>query len=87
MVKTLREQRTERLLSLRDLASRSGTTAKTLVDLEHGRRLATFKTMTAVSAALGVAPHEIREFADAIAVRAGRTQPQGPMKSAKDDKS
>ena len=44
-MKTLREWRTEKLKSVRELAALAGVTHKTLIDLEHGRRRPTYDTM------------------------------------------
>ncbi len=52
-MKTLREWRLDRLLSVRDLAKRSGVTAKTVVDLEYGRRTPHYETMRQLCAVLG----------------------------------
>jgi transcriptional regulator with XRE-family HTH domain len=68
-VKTLREWRAERLLSIDRLADQAGTSNKTIVQIENGRQLPTFRTMQRVSGALNVAPAEIAEFAAAIEER------------------
>jgi transcriptional regulator with XRE-family HTH domain len=68
-VKTLREWRTERLLSVRELALAAGVTHKTLIDLEHGRRRATYETMRGISQALGVPAPDIAEFAPVLEER------------------
>ena len=65
-MKTLREWRLNRLLSIRGLEAASGVTAKTLVDLEHGRRRPHYATMRKLCAALGVEPGEVAEFAAAL---------------------
>ena len=68
-MKSLRDWRLDRLLSIRELAKRSGVTAKTIVDLEYGRRRPHYETMRQLCAALGVAPGEVGEFADALEER------------------
>jgi transcriptional regulator with XRE-family HTH domain len=69
-MKTLREWRLERLLSVGELARRSGITKKTLIDLEYGRRSnAHYDTIRQVSAALDVQPAEITEFASVLEAR------------------
>ena len=65
-MKTLREWRLNRLLSIRGLEAASGVTAKTLVDLEHGRRRPHYATMRKLCAVLGVEPGEVTEFAAAL---------------------
>jgi transcriptional regulator with XRE-family HTH domain len=65
-MKTLREWRLERLLSIRQLAEASGVTAKTIVDIEHGRRQAQYATMRDISTALGVSATEVTEFAETL---------------------
>ena len=77
-MRTLREWRALRLLSVRALADKAGTSNKTIVQLENGKQLPTFRTMQRLSAALGVDPSEIAEFAAAIAERGkggGRGEP------------
>ena len=68
-MKTLREWRTERLQSIRELAAAAGVTHKTLIDLEHGRRRASYETMRKLSQSLGVPAGEIAEFAEAVEYR------------------
>ena len=68
-MKSLREWRTGRLLSMRELARSAGVSTQTLVDLEHGRRVASFGTMRLVSRALDVPVAEVSEFATAIETR------------------
>ena len=68
-MKTLREWRLDRLLSVRGLAAQSGVTAKTIVDLEYGRRRPHYDTMRKLCAALGVRPGDVTEFAEALAER------------------
>lgn len=68
-MKTLREWRLERLLSVRGLAERSGVTAKTIVDIEYGRRRPHYETMRRLCAALDVRPADVTEFAAALEER------------------
>lgn len=65
-LKSLREWRMERLMSVRELAHSARVTHKTVIDLEHGRRRANYETMRGISQALGVAATEIAEFAEAL---------------------
>ena len=69
VLRSLREWRVGALLSVRDLAAAAGITAKTLTDIEYGRRAPGFLTMRAISQALGVDPLEITEFVAAIETR------------------
>ena len=68
-MRTLREWRVQRLLSIDALASKAGVSNKTIVQIENSRQLPTFRTMQRISAALGVEPGEIAEFAAALAER------------------
>ena len=79
-MKTLREWRAEHLLSVEALAAQAGVSNKTIVQLEHGRQLATFRTIRRISGALRVEPSEISEFAGAIRQRgaAASGQPSTP---------
>ena len=70
-MRTLREWRALRLLSTRALAAKAGVSNKTIVELENGRGLPIFRTISRISAALDVPPGEIAEFAAAIATRGG----------------
>jgi transcriptional regulator with XRE-family HTH domain len=65
-VKGLREWRIERLLSLAALAEQSGVTKKTLIDIEHGRRLPHYATIAALCRVLDVSPAEVSEFTAAL---------------------
>ena len=66
-MRTLREWRIQRLMSVTALAEASGITRKTLIDLEHGRRRPHYTTMGKLSEALRVEPGEVAEFAAAMA--------------------
>ena len=68
-MKTLREWRIERVLSIRQLAEASGVTAKTIVDIEHGRRQAHYGTMRGLAEALGVTAADVEEFAHTLEER------------------
>ncbi len=68
-MRTLRVWRALRLLSTRALAEKAGTSNKTIVQIENGKQLPTFRTMKRLSAALEVDPLEIAEFAAAIGER------------------
>ena len=75
----LREWRTSHLLSIRDLAKAAGVTAKTLTDIEYGRRRPSYKSMRTICSALGVSPNDIQEFVVAIESRNQRDR-GGPRK-------
>ena len=68
-MKSLREWRAERLLSTKGLAAKAGTSNATIIAVENGYHLPTFRTIRRLTDALGVAPEEVTEFAEAIAVR------------------
>lgn len=63
---SLRESRLKLALSQRDLAKKSGTTQKTILDIELGRVEPKLKTMRNIANALGVGVQEIDEFRKAI---------------------
>jgi DNA-binding XRE family transcriptional regulator len=68
-MKTLREWRAERLESSKTLATKAGVSNKTILEIENGRNLPTFRTMRRLSEALGVQPADVEEFAAAIEER------------------
>ncbi len=68
-MKRLREWRTDRRLTVFELAGAAGVAVLTLTDMEKGRRLPQYRSMRAVSRALNVDPLEIEEFAEAIEER------------------
>ncbi len=70
MTKTLRAWRAEQLLSTRRIAVLSGTSNKTIVQIENGRQTPTFATIDKISRVLEVEPREVTEFALALAERA-----------------
>ena len=69
MTKTLRAWRAEQLLSTRRLAALSGSSNKTIVQIENGRQTPTFATIEKISRVLQVEPHEVTEFALALVER------------------
>ena len=71
-MKPLREWRTDRLLSIRELAERAGVTHKTIIQLEHGRQRASYATMRRLSDALQAPAGEITEFAEVLEDRKKR---------------
>jgi transcriptional regulator with XRE-family HTH domain len=66
-MRTLREHRRSRYLTIEALASASGVSPKTIVETEHGRTVPKFRTILALSKALGVEPGEVAEFAAVVA--------------------
>ncbi len=78
-MKTLREWRAERLLSVRALAAAAGVSTKTVTEIEYGRLVPTFRTIQRLAKALAVDPKEVAELADAIAQR---SQPASQVKLA-----
>jgi transcriptional regulator with XRE-family HTH domain len=66
----LRAIRLSKALSQRDLAERAGVTQKTIVDLELGRQEPRLRTIRLLAEALGVQPHDIDEFREAIEEKA-----------------
>lgn len=69
MAKSLRQLRTSQLLSIRELAMRASITAKTLTDIEYGRRRPNYETMRAICEVLGIPANEIHEFVLTIEAR------------------
>jgi transcriptional regulator with XRE-family HTH domain len=65
-VKTLREWRVERLLSLRGLAKEASVSLSTLQGVEAGAQLAQPGTIRKLAAALSVEPGEVAEFRRAM---------------------
>ena len=63
---TLKETRAARLLTMRELADAAGVALSTLYLAESGRSVPSFRVIRAISAALGVPPGEIAEFAAAV---------------------
>ena len=75
---TLKEARAERLLTVRALAEKAGVAPSTVFLVENGQSKPRFGIIQKLSAALGVEPKEIDEFAEAIrlAAEGGRKQPR-----------
>ena len=65
-MRTLRETRLARLISIEDLAKQTGVSTKTIVETELGRTRPKLKTMRTLSQALGVDPLGIEEVRAAI---------------------
>ena len=63
---TLREARAARLLTVRGLAERAGVAFSTVHLIETGKSVPRFSVIAKLSAALGVEPGEIAEFAAAM---------------------
>ena len=66
MIRTLRQARAARMLTVRGLAERAGCSPHTVHQVELGLRLPRFDTVKRLSAALGVEPTEIAEFRRAM---------------------
>jgi transcriptional regulator with XRE-family HTH domain len=65
-MQSLREWRLERLLSIEELAAKSGVSTRTVVQIEHGRQLPRIRTIRRISEALDVQPREVTEFNQAL---------------------
>jgi transcriptional regulator with XRE-family HTH domain len=66
MAKSLREWRVERLLGVKALGRQAGVSNKTIVQIEHGAQVPSFRTIRRLSDALGVEPQDVAEFAAAL---------------------
>jgi transcriptional regulator with XRE-family HTH domain len=66
-VTSLREVRTERLLSIRGLAQRAGVAPSTVYLIEAGRTVPRLSMVRRLATALDVAPATVDEFRQAIA--------------------
>lgn len=75
-MRSLREWRAGRLLSTKRLSSLSRVSNKTILDIEHHKRVPTFRTIQRLSEALEVDPKEVTEFSEAISRRS-----QGPLQN------
>jgi len=64
---TLKEARAARLLTVRALAERAGVAFSTVHLIETGKSTPRFDAILKLSAALGIEPAEVEEFAAAIA--------------------
>ena len=65
-MRTLREWRITRLLSIRKLAEIADLSPRTIHEAEHGRRTPSLETMRKLSEALRVEPDEVEEFVAAM---------------------
>ena len=65
-VRTLRQARAERMLTVRALARAAGCSPHTVHQVETGRRVPQFATIRRLAEALGVQPAEIAEFRPAL---------------------
>jgi transcriptional regulator with XRE-family HTH domain len=68
-MKTLRQWRRARLISIEDLAKAAGVSTKTIVGTELGRSRPKFRTIRRLCDALKVEPTEVSEFAAVIEER------------------
>ena len=66
-MQTLKEARAARLLTVRGLAERAGVAFSTVHLIETGKAVPRFEMIEKLSAALGVEPGDVTEFAAAIA--------------------
>ena len=67
-VRTLRQARAARMLTVRGLAAIAGCSPHTVHEVETGKRAPRFDTVKRLSAALGVEPTEIAEFRRALLI-------------------
>jgi transcriptional regulator with XRE-family HTH domain len=82
MPQTLRAWRVEQMLSIRRLAALSGTSNKTIVQIENGRQTPTFATIEKISRVLRVEPREVTEFVLALSERARAPIAEVPLDRA-----
>ena len=61
-VRTLRQARSARMLTIRALAERAGVSPHTVHQVERGARTPHFATIRRLSDALGMAPEAVEEF-------------------------
>jgi transcriptional regulator with XRE-family HTH domain len=66
LAKALRKWRVEKLLGVKALAREAGVSNKTIVQIEHGAQVPTFRTIRRLCAALDVEPQDVTEFAAAM---------------------
>ncbi len=66
-MRTLREWRRERLLSMAELATEAKVSEKALGDIERGRARPQLRTIRKITEVLGVEPRDVTEFAAALA--------------------
>lgn len=65
-MKSLREWRLERLMSIDDLSAQTGVSNKTIIQIEHGRQLPRLRTIRRLSDTLAVDPRDVSEFVAAL---------------------
>jgi transcriptional regulator with XRE-family HTH domain len=65
-MKTLREWRLDRLLSIEEIAANAHVSTRTVVQIEHGRQLPRLRTIRRLCEALDVEPTEVEEFKRAL---------------------
>lgn len=87
-MRSLRAWRAERLLSTKKLSSLTRVSNKTILDIEHRKRVPTFRTIQRLSEALEVEPKEVTEFFEAISRRSQGSLPDPvePGKMSTQDK-
>lgn len=87
-MRSLRAWRAERLLSTKKLSSLTRVSNKTILDIEHRKRVPTFRTIQRLSEALEVEPKEVTEFFEAISRRSQDSLPDSvePGKMSSQDK-
>ena len=64
--RSLKQARTARMLTIRDLAVAAGCSPHTVHEVERGKRVPRFGTSQRLSSALAVEPSEIAEFRRAL---------------------
>lgn len=67
-VPTLKETRMARLMTVRELAQKAGVAPSTVHLTETGRTIPRFTVIKRLSAALGVEPASVAEFAEAMGI-------------------
>ena len=79
-MRSLREARADRLLSIRELARHASVAPSTIYLIEAGRTVPRPRVVRALSVVLAVTPAEIEEFRRAIELskRGGSAPPAGP---------
>ncbi len=65
-MKSLREHRHARFISIEDLAAKAGVSTKTIVETELGRTQPKFRTIRKISEALEINPADVAEFVGTI---------------------